>query len=98
MVLTLQFFYVQYNLNGSNTDTTFTLDNSNSFSSPRETSDSSRKRIFRDILREFSYLIMKMYVVCTCTHLIEAILMSTFNIRGCVEDRKAFLKLSPFAS
>ena len=35
------------------------------FESLRNFSDSSRKRIFRVILRIFSYFIMKMYVVCS---------------------------------
>ena len=43
---------------------------------PRKFFDSSRKQILRDILGNFSYFIMKIYVVCAqFTHLIEAILI-----------------------
>ena len=39
---------------------------SNSFLRLGNSSDSSRKQIFRDIFREISCFIMKMYVLCTC--------------------------------
>ena len=58
--------HIQLNLNGSNTDGTFTMDDSKLvFESVGNSSDSSRKQTFRDILGKFSYSIMKMYVVCT---------------------------------
>ena len=44
------YFHVQYNLNGSNPDASFTVADSN-----------SRKQIFKDF---FSYFIMELYVVC----------------------------------
>ena len=54
--------HVQYNLNGSNTDGSFTMDDSNSFfQSLQKSSNSSRKQIFRD----FFYFILELYVVCT---------------------------------
>ena len=41
--------YLQYNLNGLNTDGSFTIDDSNSFfQSLQNSSNSSRKQIFRD--------------------------------------------------
>ena len=56
------YIYIQYNLNASNPDGSFTLDDSNSFfHSLQNLSNSSRKQIFRD----FFYFIMEMYVVCT---------------------------------
>ena len=61
-LLTSHQFYLQSNLNSSNTDGSFTMANSNSFfESLRNSSDSLRKQIFTD----FSYYIMKLYVVCT---------------------------------
>ena len=53
---------IQYNLNGSNTDGSFTVDDSNFFQSLQNSSNSSRKQMFRDL---FSYFIMKLYVVYT---------------------------------
>ena len=51
------------------------------FESLGNSSNSSRKQIFMDILGKFSDLIIKMYAACTHQNcLIEAILMSTFNI------------------
>ena len=50
-------------LQGSNPDGSFTVDDSNSFfQSLQNSSNSSRKQIFRDF---FSYFIMELYVVCT---------------------------------
>ena len=53
---------IQYNLNGSNPDGSFTLNDSNFFWSLQNPSNSSRKQIFRDF---FSCFIMELYVVCT---------------------------------
>ena len=55
--------HIQYNLNGSNPDGSFTLDDSNSFfQSLQNPSNSSRKQLFSF----FSpYFIMELYVVCT---------------------------------
>ena len=87
---------VQYNLNGSNTDGSFTLDDSNSFQSLQNPSNSSRKQIFWDF---FPYFIMELYVVCIHKNrLIEAILMSTLNIQSLCRQLKKFPKLSLFAS
>ena len=45
----LYYMYIQYDLNGSNTDGSFTMDDSNSFfQSLQNSSNSSRKQIFRD--------------------------------------------------
>ena len=63
MVTCNKLIYIQYNLNGSNTDGSFALDDSNFFfQSLQNSSNSSRKQIVNDF---FSYLIMKLYVVCT---------------------------------
>ena len=49
-----------------NTFVSFTVADSNVISSPwKNSSDSSRKQIFRDILGDFSYFIIKLYVVRT---------------------------------
>ena len=80
--------HIQYNLNGSNPDGLFTLDDSNSFfQSLQNPSNSSRKQIFRNL---FSYFIMEWYVVCThWNRPIEAIQMSTLNIQLlCRKSRK----------
>ena len=54
--------YVQYNLNGSNTDGSFTVDDSNSFFSPYKTLPIAQENKYLGI---FSYFIMELYVVCT---------------------------------
>ena len=47
---------IQYNLNGLNTDGSFTMDDSNSFFSPYKfSSNSSRKQIFRDFFLILSW-------------------------------------------
>ena len=48
---------IQYNLNGSNTDGSFTVDDSNSFYSPY--------KILPIAIGIFSYFIMELYIVCT---------------------------------
>ena len=49
-------FLVQYNLNGSNPDGSFTVDDSNSFfQSLQNPSNSSRKQIFRDFFLILSW-------------------------------------------
>ena len=64
--------------------------NSNSFLSPYEILPLAQENKY---LGKFSYLIMKLYVVCThYNRLIEAILMSTLNIH------KKIPKLSLFPS
>ena len=70
---------LQWNLNSSNTDGSFTMVNSNSFLSPYEILLLAQENKY---LGKFSYFIMKLYVVCTQENcLIEAILMSTLNIQ-----------------
>ena len=67
---TLIFLYImvwlswklQYNLNGSNTDGSFTVDDSNSFFSPFKILPIAQENKY---LGKFSYFIMKLYVVCT---------------------------------
>ena len=51
---------IQYTLNGSNTDGSFTVDDSNSFFSPYKILPTAQENIYLGI---FSYFIM--YVVCT---------------------------------
>ena len=53
--------YIQSNLDGSNTDGSFNMANSNSFLSPYEILPIAQENKY---LRKFSYFIMKMYVVC----------------------------------
>ena len=53
---------VQYNLNGSNTDGSFTVDDSNSFFSPYKILPIAQENKY---LGSFSYFIMELYVVCT---------------------------------
>ena len=53
---------MQSNLNGSNTDGSFTMANSNSFLSPNETLPIAQESKY---LGKFSYFIVKLYVVCT---------------------------------
>ena len=66
------------------------------FESLRNSSDSSRKQIFRDILEEFSYFIMKIYVVSTHKNCLISYFKLTYNYFK--EAQKAIPKLSPFAS
>ena len=54
--------YIQYNLNGSNPDGSFTVDNSNSFFSPYKILPIAQENKYLGI---FSYFIMELYVVCT---------------------------------
>ena len=54
--------HVQYNLNGSNPDGSFTVDDSNSFFSSYKILPILKKT---NIYYFFSYFIMELYVVCT---------------------------------
>ena len=56
------FIYLQYNLNGSNTDGSFTVDDLNSFFSPYKILPVAQENKYLGI---FSYFIMELYVVCT---------------------------------
>ena len=57
---------LQYNLNGSNTDGSFTVDDSNSFFPvPKKSSNSSRKQIFRD------FFLFYLGIVC-CVYSLES--------------------------
>ena len=70
---------IQSNLDGSNTDGSFTMANSNSFLSPYEILLIAQENKY---LGKFSYFIMKLYVVYTHQNrLIEVILMSILNIQ-----------------
>ena len=51
---------IQYNLNGSNTDGSFTVDDSNSFISPYKILPIAQENKYLGI---FSYFIMELYVV-----------------------------------
>ena len=53
---------IHYNLNGSNPDGSFTLDDSNSFFSPYKILPIAQENKYLGI---FSYFIMELYVVCT---------------------------------
>ena len=53
---------IQSNPNSSNTDGSFTMANSNSFLSPYEILPIDQENTY---LRQLSYFIMKLYVVCT---------------------------------
>ena len=53
---------VQYNLNGSNTDGSFTVDDSNSFFSPYKILPVAQENKYLGI---FSYFIIELYFVCT---------------------------------
>ena len=59
---TLTITDIQYNLNGSNTDGSFTVDDSNSFFSPYNILPIGQDNKY---VRIFSYFIMELYVVCT---------------------------------
>ena len=48
-------FYIQYNLDGSNTDGSFTLDDSNSFLSPLEILPIAQENKNFEILRELFF-------------------------------------------
>ena len=54
---------IQYNLNGSNTDGSLTVDDSNSFFSPYKILPIAQENKYLMIF--FSYFIMELYVVCT---------------------------------
>ena len=54
--------HIQSNLDGSNTDGSFTMANSNSFLSPNEILPIAQENKY---LGKFSYFIVKLYVVCT---------------------------------
>ena len=56
------FVRIQYNLNGSNPDGSFTVDDSNSFMSPYEILPIAQENKY---LKKFSYFIVELYVVCT---------------------------------
>ena len=53
---------IQLNLNSSNTDGSFIMANSNSFLSPYEILPIDQENKY---LRNLSYFIMKLYVMCT---------------------------------
>ena len=76
---------IQLNLNSSNTDGSFTMANFKLvFQSLRNSSDSSRKQIFKEIFLFYHD------IVC-CVYSLE---LSNF----CIEDQKDFPKLLPFVS
>ena len=58
----LKMLMIQYTLNGSNTDGSFTVDDSNSFFSPYKILHVAQENKYLGI---FSYFIMELYVVCT---------------------------------
>ena len=53
---------IQYNLNDSNTDGSFTVDDSNSFFSPYKILPIAQENKY---LMIFSYFIVELYIVCT---------------------------------
>ena len=68
---------IQSNLNSSNTDGSFTMDNSNWFLRPYEILHKAQENKY---LGKFSYFIMKLYV--WCTHLFEKLPISRINFHG----------------
>ena len=56
------YLHLQSNLDGSNTDGSFTMANLNSYLSPYEILPIAQENKY---LRKFSYFIVKLYVVCT---------------------------------
>ena len=92
------YYNIQSNPNSSNTDGSFTMANSISFFSPlRNSSDCSRKQIFREIF------VFRHEIVC-CVYSLEsprrgdATEYTKHTIIVKSVDRKYFPKLSPFAS
>ena len=63
-VAAMLFFFlnIQYNLNGSNTDGSFTIDDSNSFFQSLQILPIAQENKYSGI---FSYFIMELYVECT---------------------------------
>ena len=61
-IFSRQHFVIQYNLNGSNMDGSFTVDDSNSFFSPYKILPIAQENKYLEI---FSYFVMELYVVCT---------------------------------
>ena len=55
-------YLIQYNLNGSNTDGSFIVDDSNSVFSPHKILSVAQENKY---LMIFSYFIMELYAVCT---------------------------------
>ena len=85
-----EFTYIQYNLNGSNTDGSFTVDESNTFFNPCKVLQIPQENKY---LGFFSYFIMELYVVCThLNRFIEAILMSKLNIQSLCRKSKTLRK------
>ena len=62
MFESFKYYYIQSNLDSSNTDSSFTMANSNSFLSSYEILPIALKNKY---LGEFSYFITKLYVLCT---------------------------------
>ena len=62
MLLRIVKIILQYNLNGSNTDGSFTVDDSNTFFSPYKILPIAQENKYLEI---FSYFIMELYVVCS---------------------------------
>ena len=58
----LTLFYIQSNLDSSNTDGSFTMADSNSFLSPYEFLPIAQENKY---LGKFSYFVVQLYVVCT---------------------------------
>ena len=58
----MMFCGIQSNLDGSNTNGSFTMADSNSFLSPCEILPIAQEN---EYLRKFSYFIVKLYVLCT---------------------------------
>ena len=89
IIVTVTQIILQWNLNSSNTDGSFTMANSNLFLSPYEILPIDQENKF---LRKLSCFIMKLYVV------FKAILMSTLNIQLLCRRLIDFPELAIFAS
>ena len=85
--------HLQSNLNSSIADGSFSKANSNSFLSPYEILQSSRKQIVREIFLFYHEILWFVYSLET-PHRDGRL----YIVAYCVEDRKDFPKLSQFAS
>ena len=85
---------LQYNLNGSNTDGSFTVDDSNCFISPYKILPIAQEKIYLMIF----FFLFNHGIVC-CVYSLESRDSNEYTqYNHCVENRKYFPKLSLFAS
>ena len=87
---------IQYNLNCSNTDGSFTVDDSNSFFSPYKVLPTAQENKYLGIFFLFYHGIVCCVYSLESPHRGESNEYTTYN--HCVENRKDFPKISLFAS